>query len=71
MNLVALDLLASVLKALGLSPSYASPLWRGLKLLLVLLVARALWRWWRWWRQRREPGPSHVDFGDRPDHYNR
>lgn len=68
MNLVALDLLASALKALGLSPSYASPLWRGLKLLLVLLVARALWRWWR---QRSAPGPSHVDFGDRPDHYNR
>lgn len=68
MNLLALELLASVLKALGLSPSYALPLWRGLKLLLVLLVARALWRWWR---TRREPGPSHVDFGDRPDHYNR
>mgnify|MGYP000747669706 FL=1 len=47
MNLLALELLASVLKALGLSPSSAIPLWRGLKLLLVLLVARALWRWWR------------------------
>lgn len=68
MFLRAKDLLRSALAAAGVPASYADPLWLGLKLLLLLLVARALWRWWQ---RRSRPGPAHLNFGDAPDHYQR